>query len=67
MLKKFVRVLALCLLLSWTTACANLRATECSWTETISVSKDDHLTDETKKEILSYDLARQKNCPKPSK
>lgn len=36
--------------------------TACSWAMPLTASTSD--TTETKREILAYELARQKNCPK---
>lgn len=40
---------------------ANIVDTGCDWTKPLTASTAD--TPDTKREILAFDLARQKNCP----
>jgi len=62
-LTRFAGTWLLLLLMTLTSGCASTVAIDsCAWVQIITYSKDDVLTDQTKREILAHNEAVEKNC-----
>ena len=69
MLKRLALISVSCLVAISTSGCLHTSATEevkvsteCAWTQTLTLSREDVLTDETKREIIAHNELRAQNC-----